>query len=240
MSRAYGSIGVLYVIVGGCGRTGAQLADILSEDGHDVVVCDLDETAFDRIGSSFNGETLISDVTNKAMLQNAGAAQADAFLAVTNLDNANVMAVQIATELYGVERAVARLFNPQREDSYRKMGVKFVSGTKLVAKAILNELWAYTFPQHVLSPDVEVEIVEMLITEEGAGCTVGDLERHGGVRVAAVQRGDRVSVPRFGDELRVDDVVIAGLRRGAARKLGGMVTSPVRSATDLPPLTSGR
>ena len=127
----------MHVIIGGCGRVGAQLADQLSRDEHDVVIIDSDAEAFDRIGSAFNGETLIGNIIDKGSLVRAGIEHADALAAVTDLDNANLMSVQIARELFSVRVTIARLFNPQREDSYRKMGVSYVSGTRLVARAII-------------------------------------------------------------------------------------------------------
>jgi trk system potassium uptake protein len=73
-------------------------------------------------------------------------------LAVTRFDNANLMAVEIATHLYGVPRTVARLFNPERETVYRKLGVRYVSGTGILAKLFLNEFREGTFPHHVHFP----------------------------------------------------------------------------------------
>lgn len=218
----------MHVIIGGCGRVGAEIADHLSSEEHDVVVVDMKPASFDRIGSAFNGETLIGDITDKDALVRAGIERADAIAAVTDLDNANLMAVQIARELFGVPFTVARLFNPQREDSYRKMGVHYVSGTRLVAKAILNELQPGVYPQHVAFEDSDVEVVEMSLTEQGDGITVADLESHGGVRVAAVQRGSRVRIPRQDDPLQTGDLVIAAVRSGSHKSLRGIVTSPLQ------------
>jgi trk system potassium uptake protein len=220
----------MHVIIGGCGRVGAEVAERLSDEGHDVVVFDAREAAFDRLGSAFNGETVAADVTDKDALVRADIERADALIAVTNLDNTNLMAVQIARTLFGVERTVARPFNPEREDSYRKMGVHYVSGTRLVAKAVLNEVRAGVFPQHVAFTEGDVEVVEMEITERGHGVTVAELEDSGGVRVAAVQRGFRVRIPKLDDRLQTGDLVVAGLRRGAARRIREFVTNPVHGS----------
>ncbi|MGI8575680.1 MAG: potassium channel family protein [Egibacteraceae bacterium] len=217
----------MHVIIGGCGRVGAELADRLSEGEHDVVILDRDPSSFDRISGSFNGETLTGDITDKDILQRAGIEKADALAAVTNLDNANLMAVQIARELFGVPHSVARLFNPERESSYRKMGVAYVSGTLLVTKAIVNELRTGTFPQHVAFPDADVEVVEMVVTEEGHGVTLHDLERKGDIRVAAVRRGERVRIPREDQALEKGDLLVAALHAGAHRHLEGLVANPL-------------
>jgi trk system potassium uptake protein len=216
----------MHVIIGGCGRVGAELADRLAWDGHDVVVLDLSEDAFDRIGGAFNGETLTGDITDKDALVRAGIEHADALVAVTDLDNANLMAVEIAKELFGVRKTVARLFNPEREESYKKIGVHYVSGTRLVAKAILNEIHAGTFPTHVSFEDTDVEVVEMRVRRSGHGVTVAELETGGGVRVAAIQRGIRVRIPRLDDRLQEGDLVVGAVAGRTHKRLREFVEHP--------------
>jgi len=218
----------VHVIIGGCGRVGAQLADELSREEHDVVIIDTDAESFDRIGSAFNGETLIGSIINKDALVRAGIEHADALAAVTDLDNANLMSVQIATELFSVPLTIARLFNPQREDSYRKMGISYVSGTRLVARAILKQLDVDTFPPHVGFDEGDVDIVEIVVTEEGHGVTVSELQTRGGLRVAAIERGGRTRIPGGRDTLQHNDLLVAAIRGGRpSRKVRGLIVSPV-------------
>jgi trk system potassium uptake protein len=216
----------MHFIIGGCGRVGAEVADQLSDAEHDVVVIDPAEEAFYRLGGAFNGETLVGDITDKDVLQRAGIERADGLVAVTDLDNANLMAVEIAKELFDVPRTVARLFNPDREESYRKIGIHYVSGTRLVGKAILNELHAGTFPLHVAFTDGDVEVVEMRVTRGGHGVTIAELESIAPVRVAAVRRGIRVRIPRADDRLQEEDLLVASVSKGAARRLREYVAHP--------------
>lgn len=217
----------MHVIIGGCGRVGAQLADQLSSEEHDVVIIDADAEAFDRIGSAFNGETVIGNIINKDSLLRAGIEHADAMAAVTDLDNANLMSVQIARELFSVPITIARLFNPQREDSYRKMGISYVSGTRLVARAIIKQLHADTFPPHTGFDEGDVDVVEVVLTEEGHGLTVSELQTRGGLRVAALERGGRTLIPAGRDQLQHNDLIIAAIRGGRiGRKARGLVVSP--------------
>jgi trk system potassium uptake protein len=218
----------MHIIIGGCGRVGAELADSLSTDEHDIVVIDASEHAFDRLGGAFNGDTLVGDITDKDILTRAGVERAHGLVAVTDLDNANLMAVEIAKELFGVRHTVARLFNPQREASYQKMGVHYVSGTRLVAKAILNELHAGTFPLHVAFTDSDVEVVEMQVSRGGHGVTIAELETSGAVRVSAFRRGIRVRIPRPDDRLQDGDLLVAAIGRGAAKALRDYVVHPFR------------
>lgn len=217
----------VHIIVGGCGRVGAELAERLSSDGHDVVIVDARDASFDRLGGGFNGETLIGDITDKDVLVRAGIQSAHALVAVTDLDNANLMCVQIANALFGMRNTVARLFNPQREASYRKMGVRYVSDTRLVAQSILREIHVDSFPGHVAFDDADVQIVEMRVHRAGHGATIAELEAVGGVRVAAYRSGTRVRIPRPDDRVREDDVVVAAVHRAANRRLRDFVEHPL-------------
>ena len=216
----------MHAIIGGCGRVGAQLAERLSGEGHDVVVVDQKASSFDRLGTGFNGDTLLGDFTDRETLIRAGIERAEAVVAVTSYDNVNLMAVQIAEILFSVPRTVARLFNPAREESYRKMGVHYVSGTRLVAKAILNEIRDEAFPLHVAFADNETRIVEMAVTREGHGWSIMELEEHGDVRVAAIRRGAKVRIPTPNDTVLRDDIVVAAVTAKAPRRLRDIMTSP--------------
>lgn len=214
----------MHIIVGGCGRLGAEIAEQLSDDpDNDIVVVDVDPLAFDRLGSAFNGETVIGDVTDRDVLERAGVDRAEGVLAVTRFDNANLMAVEIANHLYGVPRNVARLFNPERESVYRKLGIRYVSGTGILAKLFLNEFREGTFPHHVHFSYGEIEVVDLRIGSSGHGLTVEDLELDGKLRVAAVQRGQRTFVPRASDRLEREDLVAASMTRGAFRKVAHLL-----------------
>jgi trk system potassium uptake protein len=213
----------VHIIVGGCGRLGAEIASRISDEGEDVVVIDIDRLAFDRLGTAFNGETIVGNITDRDVLVQAGVRKADGFMAVTRFDNANLMAVEIATHLYGVERSVARLFNPEREASYQKLGVRYVSATGMLAKQFLNEFREDTLRLHVAFGHGDVEIIEFHISGNGEGVTVGGLEIQGRLRVAAIQRAERVLIPAPDQRLLEGDLVVASARRGVNRHLEAYV-----------------
>ncbi len=225
----------MHIIVGGCGRLGAEIAEELSrEPDNDVIVIDNDPRAFDRLGSAFNGETIKGDVTDRDDLERAGIGRADGLVAVTKFDNANLMAVEIAKHLYDVERTVARLYNPDRESSYQKLGIEYVSGTRVLAKLFLNSLRKGTFRHHMTFEYGDVQVVEMLISASGHGMTVGDFELDGRLRVCAIQRGPRVIIPRDEERLEHGDLVVAAARRGVYAKMRGLLqtTSPTTDGKD--------
>lgn len=217
----------MHIIIGGCGRLGSEIAERLSgEPENDIVVVDHDPLAFDRLGSAFNGETIVGDATDRDILERAGVDRAEGLIAVTRFDNANLMAVEIASHLYGVPRTVARLFNPEREHVYEKLGVRYVSGTGVLAKLFLNEFREGTFPHHLHFEHGDVAVVDMKIGAGGHGMTVQDFELDGKLRVAAVQRGPRILIPRPDDRLERGDLVTAAARRGIQRKVATLLEDP--------------
>ncbi len=217
----------VHIIIGGCGRLGAEIAEQLSHDAdNDVVVIDVNRLAFDQLGTSFNGETLAGDCTDRDVLEQAGIQRADGLIAVTRSDNANLMAVEVATHLYDVPSTIARLFNPDREDVYRKLGVRYVSSTNTIAKQFLNEFREESYPLHVDYADSDVAIVEVEIDTGGHGLTVEEFEQDGLLRVAAVHRGARVFLPDRTDRLERDDVVAVAMKPAAHRRLTHLVRPP--------------
>jgi trk system potassium uptake protein len=212
----------MLIIVGGCGNVGSAVANSLSVDRDDVVVVDSDPHAFDRLGSTFNGETVVGSVTDRDILELAGIADADGFIAVTRSDNTNLMAVEIATHLYGVRRSVARLFNPQNEEVYRRLGVSYVSSTGAIAKLFLNEFRG-RLPLHVMFPEDDVSVVDLEVDSGGHGLSVAEFESHGPIRITAFQRDGKVRIPDAREVLQRGDIVTAAVGPSSARRISPLV-----------------
>jgi trk system potassium uptake protein TrkA len=117
------------VIIMGCGRVGSSVAARLQTEGHDVTVLDLDESAFRRLPSSFTGRRLVGSGLDHRALEEAGAGEAHAFMALAHGDNRNILASQIAKHLYGVETVVTRLFDPFRGEIFGRLGLRTFSPT---------------------------------------------------------------------------------------------------------------
>lgn len=207
------------VVIAGCGRVGSDLALSLSEEGHDVSVIDSRPGVFERLGTTFNGTTHEGLGYDVRVLKAAGIELADAFIAATDSDNANAMAVQVAERVFGVPKTIARLDDPAREEAYRTLGVHFVPGAKLTSKVIHEQLVREEFTFHVTFAGGDVEIVDMTVGPEGAGRPVSDLEIPGDLRVAAVYRGRRTFIPEPNFALAQGDLVVAAARTGARRRI---------------------
>ncbi len=126
------------IVIVGCGRVGATLAGDLDAQGHKVTIVDISTRAFERLPVSFAGNAIRGDGTDEDTLRRAGAADADVFLALTEGDNRNVMAAQVATEALEVKRVVAKINDIIRAKAYAELGVATVCRTDLMTHALLG------------------------------------------------------------------------------------------------------
>lgn len=121
------------IVIMGCGRVGARLAGQLEADGYEVTVLDVDPYSFRRLPADFRGTALAGDGTDQDILRQAGIEQADVFVAVTQGDNRNIMAAQIAKHIFGVPKVLCRIYDPIREELFKSLGLDTISPTKVGA-----------------------------------------------------------------------------------------------------------
>jgi trk system potassium uptake protein TrkA len=128
------------VVIMGCGRVGSTLATQMDKAGHKVTVIDSNSDAFQRLESSFRGEKIQGNGVDEEVLRRAGIETADSFAAVTNGDNRNIMASQIAKEIFNVKKVVCRIYDPIRESTYRELGMETICPTLVGAQMLFNAL----------------------------------------------------------------------------------------------------
>lgn len=149
------------IVILGCGRVGSTLAKLFSEEGHNVTVIDKDRSSFRRLGKNFKGETVGGLGIDQDILKKAGIEKANIFIAVTNGDNTNVMASQIAKEIFNVPIVITRIYDPLREKSYRELGLNTICPTTIGVTIIKNM---------ILNKEITTERIVRLIEEAGK-CT---------------------------------------------------------------------
>lgn len=125
-------------VILGCGRVGARIAVMLDRLGHEVAVIDRYPDSFKRLPADFGGRTVLGTGIDEDVLKNAGIETADVFAAVTNGDNTNIMASQVAKELFNVPRVIARIYDPLREETYHALGLETICPTTLISNVIVN------------------------------------------------------------------------------------------------------
>jgi trk system potassium uptake protein TrkA len=128
------------ILIMGCGRTGAQLATMLDADGHKVTVLDTNDLSFRRLPPDFKGTALVGDGTSDDTLIKAGIKEADAFVAVTQGDNRNIMAAQMARIIFKVPKVMLRIYDPLRRELYTKLGFETFSPTIIFAQLLKDNL----------------------------------------------------------------------------------------------------
>jgi trk system potassium uptake protein TrkA len=151
-------------VIVGCGRVGAGLADELDRTGWQVLIIDVSTAAFDRLPSTFGGTALRGDGTDEDTLRRAGAEGADLFLSLTEGDNRNVMAAQLAAEALGARVTVAKVNDPVRAEAYAHLGISALCRTNLMTAAVLEYVGQAVSPRpgifapaqpHLHPPEVE-------------------------------------------------------------------------------------
>ena len=130
----------MYIIVAGCGKIGANLVKTRANDGHDVVVIDPNEENFAQLENGTNCLTITGMPIDEDVLKSAGIERADALLAVTSDDNVNIMTAQIASQLYHVPHVVTRVYDPEKDEVLRHMGLTTVCPTMLTVAKISSLL----------------------------------------------------------------------------------------------------
>ena len=128
------------IVILGCGRVGAVLATMMDRNGHSVSIIDQSGDAFQRLSNDFSGNLIIGNGVDEDVLIRAGIKEADAFIALTNGDNRNIMSSQIAREIFKVQKVMCRIYDPIREQTYRDLGLDTVCPTLMGAQVFFDAI----------------------------------------------------------------------------------------------------
>jgi trk system potassium uptake protein len=207
------------VIIMGCGRVGVQLALLLVEEGHQVVVIDYDANALTRLGPNFKGQKIVGVGFDKDILLKAGIESADAFAAASSSDNANIIAARIAHNIFHVPRVVARLFDPQRAEVYRRLGMLTISSTTWGAERIRELITSAEIdPIHSFGSG-EVSLVNIEAPLQLVGRMVKDLTVSTEISVVAITRQGAAFIPTLGSQFKEGDIIHIAILASALERL---------------------
>ena len=134
----------MQVVILGCGRVGARLASVLDAEAHHVTVIDKNQLSFQYLDEKFKGKMVVGTGLDDQVCKEAEVNKADAFVAVTDSDNANLMAVQIAKEKFGINKSIARVYDPKRAAAFRELGITTVSPTIMMTDLLKEALFPRT------------------------------------------------------------------------------------------------
>ncbi len=197
----------MYVIIVGCGRVGTELAKLLSGEGHDVVVIDKNQEAFKRLGDTFNGLTMVGNGFDLALLKQVGIEKADAFCAVTDGDNTNLISAQVAKKIFNVPKVFARVYDPQRAHIYAALGLDIISGTMLLSAMLRDKIIESRFSSYLIESK-DLGVIEIEVKNELVGKTIQDINIPGDFIVTALRRMQGVVIPEPNTVLKNKDILM--------------------------------
>jgi trk/ktr system potassium uptake protein len=178
----------VHFVIMGCGRVGSTLAISLEGQGHDVAIIDQEESAFRRLGSSFEGRRVTGVGFDRDTLTEAGISEAYAFAAVSSGDNSNILAARVARETFGVEHVVARIYDPGRAEVYQRLGIPTVATVRWTADQMIRRLLPQGHVPELVDPSGHIVIAEVTVNPAWVGHRVTALEAATGARAAYLTR----------------------------------------------------
>ena len=197
----------MHIIIAGCGRVGSELARLLSNEGHDVIIIDKNKSSFDRLRGGFNGVTLVGSGFDVELLKEARIEKADAFCAVTNGDNTNLISAQVAKKIFNVPKVIARVYDPQRAHIYTALGMDVISGTILFAAMIRDKIIESRFSSYLIETK-ELGVIEIEVKHNLKGKMIKDVNIPREFIVVAIRRLNEVIIPESGTILKEKDVLM--------------------------------
>ncbi len=196
----------MHVIVVGCGRVGSTVARELISNGHTVCVIDRRPDAFRRLGADFAGRTLAGIGFDRAVLTEAGITEQCAVMAVTSGDNSNVLIARVARETFGVERVVARIYDPKRAAIYARLGIPTVASVSWTSARALQLILPEAHTAAWTDPTARFALVERKVPAKAAGRPLAAFEAHG-LRVVLITRNGEARLPEASMLLQQDDLI---------------------------------
>ena len=191
----------------GCGRVGSTLAVDLEKSGHTVAVIDQNREAFRRLGANFNGRTVAGVGFDRDTLLEAGIEKADAFAAVSNGDNSNILAARVARETFGVKNVVARIYDPGRAEIYQRLGIPTVATVLWTTDQIMRRLTPDGTKSEWRDATGTILLVEVSLHKDWYGESILLIEKNTNARVAFVTRLGEALLPDEHTVLQEGDLV---------------------------------
>jgi trk system potassium uptake protein TrkA len=179
----------VHVIVVGCGRVGSELAGALEKAGNTVAIIDKNASAFRRLPAGFTGKTVVGFGFDRDDLAAAGIAEAEAVAAVTSGDNSNILTARIARENFGIDRVVARIYDPRRALIYQRLGIPTVATVSWTTDQVLRRLVPSDQQAHDwIDPSAKVCLVEYVVPTVWCGKKLSELNEPGTFWLTAITR----------------------------------------------------
>ncbi|MCE5329742.1 TrkA family potassium uptake protein [bacterium] len=213
----------MQIIIMGCGRVGSNLANLLSLEGHKTSIIDRDPKSFERLGKNFKGQKIMGFGYDKDVLEKAGIEEADAFAAVTQGDNRNIVGALIAKREYRVPIVIARIYDPVRALTYNKLDIATISPTKWGANKIRELICHGDIHPQISLGNGEVDVLEIEVPHNLIGRTYEKINVPGEVKVFSITRLGKAFVPVVGSVLKEGDIIHVAVASESIPKFKGFL-----------------
>ena len=213
----------------GCGRVGSTLAREFQNLGHSVAVIDQDREAFRRLGADFNGLTVAGIGFDRDTLLEAGIERADAFAAVSDGDNSNILAARVARETYGVKNEVARIYDPGRAEIYQRLGIPTVATVLWTTDQIMRRILPSGAKSEWQDASGKVQLSEVHLHSDWYGNPVLIIEELTKARVAFITRLGEGLIPDEHTVLQEGDVLYVLSSDAELSQISESLANPPRS-----------
>jgi trk system potassium uptake protein TrkA len=208
----------MYIIIVGCGRVGAELAKLLANEGHNVVIVDKSPAAFNRLGGTFNGITQVGNGFDPDLLKQAGIEKANVFCALTNGDNTNLVSAQVAKKIFSVPKVIARVYDPERAQIYQSLGLDIISGTILFAAMLRDKIIESRFSSYLIETR-DVGVIQLEVKDNLVNKSIRDINVEGEFKVVAIKQIGSTIIPTPDTVLKKNDVVMAIVKTESLDKI---------------------
>lgn len=200
----------MHIVIMGCGRVGSMLARGLEKRGHSVAVIDVDAQAFQRLGPDFQGTTVTGVGFDRAVLEEAGIRQADAFAAVSSGDNSNILSARVVREGYAVENVVARIYDQGRATVYERLGIPTVATVRWTVGQVMRRLLPEGSEPVWRDPSGEVRLIQVFVHSGWVGRRIRDLSAAARAPIPFISRMGRGMVPDAETVHQDGDLIFVG------------------------------
>ena len=196
----------MHVVIMGCGRVGAELTIQLSKGGHSVSIIDKRKQAFERLPPGFDAQTVVGIGFDREILEAAGIRDADAFVAVSNGDNSNIVSARVAQEYYKVPKVIARIYDPRRADIYERLNIPTIASVRWAAKQVQYLLFHGRETMRDSLGGGTLLHLQIEVPEHLVGKKVSSVEEDGKAEVIGVDRGGDGFIPVKDSTFQQSDV----------------------------------
>ena len=213
----------MHVIIMGCGRVGAGIAERLDGEGHSVCIIDKNPKARSRLSARYAGRYVTGIGFSRPVLLDAGIEESDAFIAVTSGDNSNIVGARTARDEFQVPKVIARIYDPRRADIYRDLGITTVASVRWAVNEIHHLLLHRSLQAEVTFGNGDTLLLRSTVPAYLQGRPVREFNVESEIQVVELTRGGRSIIPGPEATIEASDLISFAVASSAVSRLNSFL-----------------